>query len=561
MKKSAVVLFFSVCLSLGAFAQTVQEGVSHLYAERTASAKSTFEKILAANPNNIEAVYWLGQTHLENNQNAEARNVYAKLLSTNGNAPLVVAGMGHVLLAEGKTAEARQQFEQAITLSRGKKGDDPAVLNAIGRANVEVREGDVAYALSKLQQATQLAPNNGDIWINLGNAYRRKGEGGEAVKSYIKAQASMPAVALYRQARVYETQRNWDVVTEHLNRAIQADPKFAPAYLRHYTYNLFTKQDFNAANEWAQKYVAVADPSIQNDVFKGQAAYLQKNYDEAINIGNRIIQASGKESAAPGVYRMMAYSYLDGKKDTATARRYADMLFANSKPDQRVARDYTLKATIYSKEDPTQVVNIYLDALEGDTTLGGRAKILQEAIDWAKTNNRKVAEAELRMALYRINPNANPSQFFPIGLAFYQGGSYQKADSAFQAYSRANPDSVFGYLWSARALGLIDSTGKQGLAIPQYEQLLRVAGTDKVRFKSYGVEASGMLANYYVNEKGDREKGVEYLNKGLEFDPGNQAFTTAIDRLTKKPAAAPRAQQPAKSGSAQGSKTKPKSGK
>ncbi|RYZ00600.1 MAG: tetratricopeptide repeat protein [Chitinophagaceae bacterium] len=551
MKKSAVVLFFSIALSLGASAQTVPEGVSHLYAERNASAKSTFEKILAANPNNIDAVYWLGQTHLENNQIAEARNVYQKLLSANGNAPLVVAGMGHVLLAEGKTADARQQFETAITLSKNK---DANVLNAIGRANVEVREGDVAYALSKLQQASQLAPNNGDIWINLGNAYRRKGEGGEAVKAYMKAQTSMPAVALYRQARVYETQRNWDIVSEYLNRAIAADARFAPAYLRQYNYNVFYKNDYNAAEQWAQKYVAVADPSVQNEVFKGQTAYLQKNYDQAIQIGNRIIEQSGKEPVSPGVYRMMAYSYLDGKKDTATARRYVDMLFNNTKVDQLVAKDRTLKATIYSKEDPNQVVAIYMDALEGDTTLGNRIKILQEAIDWAKTNNRKVSEADLRLALHRINPNASPAGLFQIGLPYYQGGAFEKADSAFQAYSRAFPDSVYGYLWSARALGSIDSTGKQGLAIPQYEQLLRVASTDKVRFKSYGVEASGMLANYYVNEKGDREKGIEYLNRGLEFDPGNQSFTTAIERLSKKPAAP-------KSGSAQGSKPKAKSGK
>ncbi|TCJ14403.1 tetratricopeptide repeat protein [Flaviaesturariibacter flavus] len=538
MKKSAIVLLLAVFFALGAGAQSVQEGIGHLYADRTASAKSTFERILSANPNNIEAIYWLGQTYLQLNQPAEARNVYQKALSTNGNAPLLLAGMGHVLLVENKAGEARQQFETAINLSRGKKGEDPAVLNAIGRANVETTNGDVAYGLAKLQQAAQLAPTNADIQINLGNAYRRAKEGGQAVKAYTAAAANgMPAVAYYRMARIYETQRNWDVVTENLNRAIAADPKFGPAYLRQYNYNLFYKQDFNAAEDWARKYVAVADPSIQNEVFGAQTAFLQKNYDKAIEIGNRIITQSGSTPASPGVYRLMAYSYVEGKKDTAAARKYVDQLFATAKGDELVAKDYTLKATIYSKEDPAQVVNIYMDAANDDTTLRNKLLILQEAVDWAKTNNRKVAEGDLRLALHRLNPNSSPAGLFQIGLPYYQGAAFVKADSVFQAYSRALPDSIYGYLWSARALANIDTTGKQGLAVPQYEQVLRVSSADKARLGIYGYEAATNLANYYVNEKNDRVKGAEMLRKALEFDPSKQAqLEPVIKRLESAPA-------------------------
>ena len=56
MKKSAIVLFFVAMLSVSAFAQSVQDGVNHLYAERYESAKAAFDKLLAANPNNMEAV-------------------------------------------------------------------------------------------------------------------------------------------------------------------------------------------------------------------------------------------------------------------------------------------------------------------------------------------------------------------------------------------------------------------------------------------------------------------------------------------------------------------------
>jgi hypothetical protein len=64
----------------------------------------------------------------------------------------------------------------------------------------------------------------------------------------------------------------------------------------------------------------------------------------------------------------------------------------------------------------------------------------------------------------------------------------------------------------------------KALAMPQYEQLLRVAETDKVRFKSYGTEASANLASYHVNVQKDKDKGVTYLQKALEFDPENETL-------------------------------------
>jgi hypothetical protein len=60
MKKSAIVLL-SAFLSLSVFAQSVQEGVNHLSAQRYQSAKSVFDKLVAANPNNIEASYFISK--------------------------------------------------------------------------------------------------------------------------------------------------------------------------------------------------------------------------------------------------------------------------------------------------------------------------------------------------------------------------------------------------------------------------------------------------------------------------------------------------------------------
>ena len=108
-----------------------------------------------------------------------ARDLYSKTLQANGNAPLILAGMGHVNLIDGKKDEAKQMFETAINLSTGKKGVDVSILNAIGRANVDAKDGDAAYAIDKLKIAVQKDPKNADAFLNLGDAYRKAHEGGE----------------------------------------------------------------------------------------------------------------------------------------------------------------------------------------------------------------------------------------------------------------------------------------------------------------------------------------------------------------------------------------------
>src|ERR1700743_2183232 len=136
-----------------AFAQSVDQGKKFLYYERYKSANDVFDKILASNPNNIEAVYWKGQTLLSMKDSVAASDLYSKALQTNGNAPLLLAGMGGVELRMHKAPDARQRFETAISLSKSK---DSEVLNAVANANIDAHDGDAQYALEKLNQATQV---------------------------------------------------------------------------------------------------------------------------------------------------------------------------------------------------------------------------------------------------------------------------------------------------------------------------------------------------------------------------------------------------------------------
>jgi tetratricopeptide (TPR) repeat protein len=539
MKKSAI-LFFSALVSLGALAQNLQQGINDLYAERFQSARSTFEKLLATNPNNIEASYWLGQTYLDNNDVNGAKTVYDKALASSNNAPLILAGIGQVELMQGKAAEARQRFETAINASKGRKGNDPNILNAVGHAIVESfsdqNKTDLDYAISKLNEAAQLAPTNPDIQLNLGNAYRRKRDGGAAIQAYTKAGNFAPA--LYQAGRIYQTQKSWrqpndwDVVLDLFNKAVTADPRFTPAYEQLYNYYLRAKQDFTTAETYATKLVSSADPSVENEYVVAQTKFVQQKYSDAIDIGKKII-AQTNGNAKTRVYRLLSYSYM-GNKDTATACTYAGQFFEKEKNEDKIeASDYLMHAQACGKNNPNVILADIEKARQKEPQQAQR--VLLEALDDAKKGGNKLLEGELSLILYKMRgANANPQNLVAIGITFSQGGQLQKADSIFTAYSKASPDSVYGYYWSGRLHAQIDSTMAQGLAVPDYEQVLRIAMTDPVRYKVFGIQAAGYLAGYYNNIKSDRATALSYIDKGLLIDPDNENFKRFKQALTPK---------------------------
>jgi tetratricopeptide (TPR) repeat protein len=545
MKKTITILLVSLMSMAGIKAQTIQEGINHLYAERNKSAKETFEKLVAANPNNLDAVYWLGQAYIAMNNVAAARDLYSKTLNANGNAPLILAGKGHVELIDGKKDEARQLFESAITVSSGKKGPDPVILNAIGRANVDAKDGDVAYAIEKLKLAVDKDPKNADIFLNLGDAYRKAHEGGQAVVNYDRAIQANPnlARAAYRKGMIYYTQKNWELFEQLMKQSVTMDPKFAPAYYELYYYHLLNKQDFNTAQEYASKYGSTAEQDPQNDYLRIQTLWAKKNFDEAIT-GAKALAAAAGEQTKPRVYKLLADAYV-GKGDTAGAKQYIDKYFAIAKEEEINPTDYILRGVIYGSTsgDDNIIFDSYVKAAQMDSVYSSKMETLQKGVEYFAKKGRKIKEAEMRMVVLKNKKTQNPSDYFFIGLPFYQGGDYKRADSLFKLYTAAFPDSLFGHYWGARANLAMDTTLSQEPYLTNmvngFRRTLEIAVNNKDRFKQQAVAASSFLAAIYNNTKKDKDSAIYFVQRGLEVDPTNTSLQGLLQQLQKAPTKPP----------------------
>ena len=544
MKKTFLTLSATLILAMFAGAQTVQEGINHLYADRFKNAEQTFQKILAANPNVSDATYWLGQTYLDMDDNEAARQLYDKALAANGNNPLIMVGKGHILLLDKKIDEARQQFENALTTSRTKKGDDPAVLNAIGRANVDAKDGNLQYAVDKLKIALERDPKNADIALNLGNAYRKKDPGqggGDAYQQYKLATQLNPnfAYPYVRIAKLFETQKQWDLFLENLNKAVQVDPSFSLAYYELFYY-YFYKLEYNEATNYFNKYVAsrAGEDRLEDDYLNSQLCWAKKDWECAIAKAEGVKAATGAK-VKPKVFRQLAYSYL-GKGDAANARKNIDEFFARTK-DAPIPQDYVLKADIYVAGGSSceEVYPIFMQGANADTVLQSRIDYMAKQADYFKSKGCKLQEADMRMTWFDARGNANPTYLVNFGILYVQADALLKADSVFARYISLAPDSIYGYDWKSRVSASIDST----MTVEPYaselvknsQKTLDIALTDKIRYKTQGTRAASLLAGYYNNVRNNRDSAYAYVVKGLEVDSSNAQLKGIKEFFDKQP--------------------------
>jgi tetratricopeptide (TPR) repeat protein len=503
------------------FAQTWQEGRKLISYQRNQSAVSTLEKVVAANPGSAEAQYWLGQAYIKAGQLEKAKEVYRKILVGDlGSNPLLLVGMGHVELLEGKKTDARSRFETAISLSKGK---DVAVLNAIGRANAD-KNGDVDYAIEKLNQATTVKGfKEPDVYVNMGDAYRKKNDGGGAVSSYQKALTIDPkyAEASYKIGKVYYTQGKdqEEVFSRYFNEAIASDPNFAPAYYDFYVYFFF--RDVNKARNYFAQYKPLADKGASLDYEEASLSFASGDFKDAVAKSTDLLNKYGNDADAR-LYRLRGYSNWK-LGDSATAIKDFETFFSKAKEEDIVPDNWMVAAELAAKF-PERQANFerYVNAaIAADTTVKGKTDLAKKAVDIFKKAGNQPKAAEWAIRVLSLNPNASKVDLYNAGIENFKAGELLRSDSLFDAYKLKYPDETYGYYWSFRALSVVDSTMEQGLAIPDATKFVEIAELDKAKNKSTLMTAYGYLAGYQANIKKDFPAAIGYLEKILEIDPAN----------------------------------------
>ncbi len=524
MRKIKIISLLITLLFTGniLFAQNLDEGKRFLYYERYTSAKDAFSKLVNANPNNVEAAYWLGQVYLtqENADINSAKALYQKTLNASPNSPLMLVAMGHIALLENNVSDARNRFETAISLTKGK---DYNVINAIARANVDAKAGDAIYAIEKIKSIPE-NKRTAEIWTTLGDAYRKMTDGANAQLSYQSALAVDPNYvrASFMIGRIYQTQGTSQepYYMPYYTQAMTKDPKFAPVFgwLQEYYY----RRDINKAREYLDKYIAVSDPDSKNCYFQASFLYASSKFQDAISKANECIAAGG-QNAYLKLYGLKAFAY-ERLGDSANAKTFFQTYFQKQKPENLESGDYETYARVLMKFPGNEALAssyiekaVAIDTLESDKV----ALITNVANSYLAAKNYNEA-ANWYRRLLTTKKNVTKTDLYNAGYNYYKGGNYKTADSVFTIYQQKYPDDILGWQLGAYSKAYLDSTGTLGLAKPAYEKVIQLASvsTDTVRSKQQLIPAYNYMLATAVKNK-DYVNALMWNDKILALDPMN----------------------------------------
>ena len=525
-------------------AQTIDQGKKFIYYERFTSAKNTFEKILATDPNNQEAAYYYGQALIGLEKVPEAKSFYLSKLTANPNSPLLIAGMGEVELIEGKTSDARNRFETAISLSKGKSIE---VLNAVGSANSDpdIKNGDANYAIEKLKLATSLKGfKSAEVYTNLGDAYRKIGNGGEAIQAYNAALAIDPNYvrATYRIGKIYQTQgyAQEPLFIKYYNDVIAKDPAYAPVYSN--LFNYFYETNVPRAAEYLDKWLLNSDDDPKGCYYRASIKYAQGLFNDAILKADECISKEG-DSPYPNLFGIKAIAY-NRLNDTTNAKLNFEEYFKRQSPDRIGAGDYANYATVLLKfaGNEQEVSNLLNKALQMDTVEANKISYIKLLAAAFEERNNPEEAAKWYSKIMDVKKNFTNVDLFNAGYNFYLADKLDSTNKYFKIYTEKYPNDILGYYMLGNSYSAIDSTGELGLAVPYYEKTISIgeADTTQANVKTRLLNAYKFFIGYYYNNKKDKDMALKYVDKGLAIAPDDAQLISFKEIISKNDPKAPK---------------------
>ena len=261
--------------------QFLGEAWSHHQAGRLDQAKELYLRELTLDPDNADALHFLGLLLYQRGDPSQAVELIGKALATKPNYPEAYSNLGVALAALGKVDEAVAVYCHAIAL----KPDYAEAHYNLGVAVAALGKADEAVVAYR--HAIAIKPDYADAHRNLGNALAVLGKTDEAIVAYRRAIAIKPDYAdVYDAlATALKDIGKLDEVAACLRHAIAINPNVA-----HWPNNLgFTLKALGKPEEAVAAYC--------------HAIAINPDFSEAHNNLGIALAAIGKTDEAIVAYR------------------------------------------------------------------------------------------------------------------------------------------------------------------------------------------------------------------------------------------------------------------
>ena len=544
-KSLSVAAIAVLTLSFQTMAQTVQDGLKNLDAERYNAAGTIFKQLVATAPT-AENYFYQGYYFLNLRDGVDlvqAKDAFAKGAALDAKRPDAInrVGLATVKLLSGDKAGAKADFD---LIKKDTKNKNDEVMFRIGEAyTLSETINDPAEAVTNIQAGLDLlkVKNNPDYYIAIASAYLIKNDGGGAMTALENALNMQQKVAKIRtqMGRVWYQGKNYQKAQVELQEAIKADADYAPAYyLLSNLYTTFGKYDLAAKN--AKLYLDKSEATDASKLKYVKLAFAVKDYDGAMVVLNQIFD----NLKDPIKYRLRGYIQTE-KGECAEAVKNIQEFLDKAAKDRHLASDYGTmgRAYVCIKDDATKKMNDSLGIMSmekaiemGDTTynyMNDVANTYKASKNWMKlagTYERIITKSKKPIG----------GDYYNLADTYVRAKEYVKADSAYaKAIVLYKNTWAPPFIYQARArqrANPTDSTFSASVPYEKYISVFEATATEADKAKESNKknisEAYGYLGYKILLKEKDTIRATEFMNQALKYDSTNVNAKQVLQSIT-----------------------------
>jgi hypothetical protein len=532
-------------------AQTIDEAIKHLDAERYVAASKAFNQLAETAPS-PQTLFYKGYSILKSPEGVTPESLkLAAEAFEKGNAldkkgdPLNQVGLGMVKLANKDFAGAKAIFEEAKKATKLKNTD---VLYRIAEAyTMFPNSTDAAEAIMNINLALEKSKlkDNPEYYFVKSDAYMLKNEGGDAMNALQNAErlGKKQGKTYEKMTRVWLQGKNTKEVQESIAKGIAADPSHAPIYKYQSIFHQ-TRNNYTESAKGARKYLDNSDGDCKAKLRYSKLAFIAKDFENVKTTLNDI-ESCNKD---PYVHRMRGIMSFEEKKPEE-AIAFLKTFIEKAPKDENPGLDYGYIGRSYmimagegdakKMNDSLGVINIEKAIAMGDTSFNYYQDL---ATTFVKNKNYAKA-AEFYEKNANAKKDANAADYATVGSYYSAARNWVKADEYVDKALALYQDKwADGYPLSARVKtykNVTDSTYSANFsAAPLYEKYLSLigeAGKADPKNKRNVVESLRYLTGkeYQVNK--NIEKAAGYLNEILKYDPNNEEVKKQLEAIKGTP--------------------------
>ena len=535
-------------------AQDIKEAKKAIDAEQFQKAKSLLKSIIKAKPSDGEANFILGNVYLNQAIVDSAKIYYLNGVEAADKKNLNYIGLGQLDLDNKNTAAAQANFALA---TKDIKRKDVNEFIYIGKAYMNSTNPDYKSAVTSLQRALAIEPQNAEALLAIGDAYYGANNQNDAYKAYRDAFTADPTLlrAKMQLGVLLKGAKSYDEAIKSFNEVIALNANYGPVYRElaetYYKWgrNKPSTSKVNMQNAITnyEKYLSLTDYSLDSKMRHADFLILVKDYKSLETVANKMI---AEDKVNPRIFRYLGYAaYENGNVDVAI-KSIEDYIKVPT--NKVIGRDYLYLGLSKIKKGTNAEGIVEQGAFDAGIADIKKAielepLVVEELADLGKALFGKKQFAQAASVFELASANAESKNYLDdnvyYGISLYYANANKpagsrdaealgRAEGAFDRVLTASPTYDEAYLYKGRINNLLE---KDDLIIKNYEEyvtkttakgaeeLAKPATVKKI------VEAYNSIGASYANT--DKAKAIEYFNKSLVLDPANTYAAQSVKSL------------------------------